>query len=170
MLDISFAMLTTLHVVISLVGILAGSLVVAGLLCGKRVEAWTEIFLATTVLTSVTGFMFPISGLTPGLVVGAISLAVLAIALVALYGFELAGAWRWIYVVTAMAALYLNVFVGVVQAFAKVAFLRALAPTQSEPPFVAAQVAVLILFLIAGYLAVVRFTPETGFTRTVPRL
>jgi hypothetical protein len=133
MLEISFAMLTTLHVVISLVGILAGSLVVAGLLCGKRVEAWTEIFLATTVLTSVIGFMFPNSGPTPGLVVGAISLAVLAI--VALYGFELAGAWRWIYVVTAMAALYLNVFVGVVKAFAKVAFLRALAPTQSEPPF-----------------------------------
>ena len=166
MLGMSLSTFTTLHVIISLIGIVTGLVVVTGFVSGKRPETWTEVFLASTVLTSVTGFMFPINGVTPGLVVGAISLAVLAIALIALYRFNLMGPWRWIYVVTALAALYLNVFVGVVQAFQKVASLRALAPNQSEPPFVVAQVAVLALFFIAGYLAVVRFKPEAGFART----
>jgi hypothetical protein len=162
MLGLSLSAFTTLHVVISLIGIATGFIVLYGLLNAQRMEGWTAVFLATTILTSVTGFMFPIGGLTPGLVVGAISLVVLAIALVALYVFRLAGPWRWVYVVTALAALYLNVFVGVVQAFKQLAFLQPLAPTQSEPPFAAAQLAVLALFLVLGFLAVRRFHPATG--------
>jgi len=159
-LGLSLSAFTTLHVVISLIGIAAGFIVLYGLLSSQRLGASTAVFLATTILTSVTGFMFPINGVTPGLVLGAISLVVLAVALVALYVFGLAGPWRWVYVVTALLALYFNVFVGVVQAFQKLAFLQPLAPTQSEPPFVAAQAAVLVLFLALGYLAVRRFHPD----------
>jgi hypothetical protein len=161
-LGLSLSAFTTLHVVISLIGIATGFIVVYGLLMAQRLEGWTAVFLVTTILTSVTGFMFSIGGMTAALVVGAISLVVLAVALVALYGFRLAGPWRWVYVVTALLALYLNVFVGVVQAFQKLAFLQPLAPTQSEPPFAAAQLAVLALFLVLGYLAVRRFHPVAG--------
>jgi len=161
-LGLSLSAFTTLHVVISLIGIAAGFIVVYGLLNAQRLEPWTAVFLVTTILTSVTGFMFPIGGMTPALVVGAVSLVVLALALVALYVFQLAGPWRWVYVVTALLALYLNVFVGVVQAFKQLAFLQPLAPTQSEPPFAAAQLAVLALFLVLGFLAVRRFHPATG--------
>ena len=161
-LGLSLSAFTTLHVIISLIGIATGFIVLFGLLNAQRLEAWTAVFLATTILTSVTGFMFPIDGLTPGLVVGAISLVVLAVALVALYVFRLDGPWRWVYVVTALLALYLNVFVGVVQAFQKLAVLQPLAPTQSEPPFAVAQLAVLALFLAAGFLALRRFHPGAG--------
>jgi hypothetical protein len=159
-LGLSISAFTTLHVIISLIGIAAGFIVLYGMLGSQRLEAWTALFLATTVLTSVTGFMFPIGGLTPGLVIGAISLVVLAVAVAALYAFRLAGPWRWIYVVTALLALYLNVFVGVVQAFQKLAFLQPLAPTQSEPPFAVAQLAVLAIFAALGFAAVRRFHPE----------
>jgi hypothetical protein len=161
-LGLSLSAFTTLHVVISLIGIATGFIVVYGLLNAQRMEAWTAVFLVTTILTSVTGFMFPIGGMTPALAVGAISLAVLAIAVLALYVFRLAGPWRWIYVVSALVALYLNAFVGVVQAFKQLAFLQPLAPTQSEPPFAAAQLAVLVLFLVLGFLAVRWFHPATG--------
>jgi hypothetical protein len=150
---------TLLHVVISLVGIATGVVVLLGLLAGKKLEGWTAIFLATTVLTSVTGFLFPIARIGPPHIVGAISLVVLAIALLALYVNRLEGAWRWIYVATAVLSLYLNVFVGVVQAFQKLPLLEPLAPTQSEPPFVIAQVAVLGIFVLLGILAGVRFRP-----------
>jgi hypothetical protein len=160
-LGLSLSAFTTLHVVISLVGIATGFIVLYGMLSSQKLEAWTALFLATTVLTSVTGFMFPIGGLTPGLVIGAISLIVLAVALAALYAFRLAGPWRWIYVVTALLALYLNVFVGVVQAFQKLPFLQPLAPTQSEPPFAVAQLAVLAIFLVLGFQAVRRFHPQS---------
>jgi hypothetical protein len=112
------------------------------------------------VLTSVTGFFFPIHGFTPALGVGAVSCVLLAIALVAYYGKNLAGAWRWIYVVTAVAALYLNVFVLVVQSFVKIALLNALAPTQSEPPFAITQAAVLAIFVLIGIVALVTFRPS----------
>jgi hypothetical protein len=112
----------------------------------------------------VTGFLFPITGFTPALAVGSLSLAILAIAILALYAFRLAGAWRPIYVASAVAALYLNVFVGVVQAFQKLAFLQPLAPTQSEPPFFAAQVSVLCLFIVLGILALKRFRPGNAAT------
>jgi hypothetical protein len=162
MLGLSLSAFTTLHVVISLIGIATGFIVLYGLLNAQRLEPWTAIFLVTTILTSVTGFMFPFNGLLPAHVIGAISLIVLAVALAALHGFRLAGPWRWVYVVSALLALYLNVFVGVVQAFQKLTFLQPLAPTQSEPPFAIAQLAVLAIFLALGFLAVRRFHPETG--------
>jgi hypothetical protein len=158
-LGLSFSAFTTLHVVISLIGIASGLVVLAGMIGGHRLPALTALFLVTTILTSVTGFLFPISQLLPSHIVGAISLVVLVVALAALYGFRLSGAWRWIYVVTAVLALYLNAFVGVVQAFQKLPLLQALAPTQSEPPFAVAQIVVLIVFALLGYLAVRRFRP-----------
>ncbi|HEY3054173.1 MAG TPA: hypothetical protein VGK04_12375 [Thermoanaerobaculia bacterium] len=151
---------TLVHVVISLVGIISGFVVMFGLLTGKRLDGWTALFLATTVATSVTGFGFPFHRLLPPHIVGIISLVVLAVAIVARYAFHLAGAWRSIYVVTAVIALYFNVFVGIVQAFQKVHALRAIAPKQNEPPFVATQVVVLALFVLLGFMAAGRFRQE----------
>jgi hypothetical protein len=159
-LGMSFSAFTWLHVVLSLIGIASGIIVLFGMLGGKSVKGLTGLFLATTVLTSVTGFMFPFAGLGPSHIVGLISLAVLAAAVLALYIYRLAGAWRWIYVAGAVIALYLNVFVGVVQAFQKLSLLQPLAPTQSEPPFIAAQLAVLAIFAIVGIAAVRSFHPE----------
>jgi len=144
---------TLFHVVLSLVGIASGLIVLFGMIGAKRLDGWTALFLATTVLTSVTGFFFPVAGFMPSHAVGIISLVVLAAALVALYVQRLAGSWRWIYVVGAVVALYLNVFVAVVQAFRKLSFLEPLAPTQSEPPFQIAQLAVLLLFAAIGIRA-----------------
>src|SRR6478609_9269957 len=127
------------HVVVSLVGIATGLVVLAGLIANKRLDGWTLIFLATTLATSVTGFFFPVQQILPSHIVGAISIVVLALAIVARYGRHLAGSWRWIYVVTAVTALYLNVFVLVVQLFLKVEALAVLAPNQTEPPFLIAQ-------------------------------
>lgn len=160
-LGMSVATYTLLHVVISLIGIVTGFVVVLGLLRSRRPGLWTAIFLLATVLTSVTGFGFPFDRLLPSHWFGVISLVVLAIALLALYGFRLGGPWRWVYVTAAMIALYLNVFVGVVQAFQKLAFLQPLAPTQSEAPFLVAQVAVLAIFVLLGILAASRFRPAS---------
>jgi len=151
--------LTFVHVLLSLIGIFAGIVVLFGMLSAHRLPAWTLVFLATTILTSVTGFFFPFVKFMPSHAVGIISLFVLAWSLLALYTFNLAGAWRWIYVVTAVVGLYLNVFVLVAQGFAKVPALHALAPTQAEPPFAIAQGIVLVIFLVLGYLAVRRFHP-----------
>lgn len=151
---------TLLHVLISLVGIGTGLVVLYGLTAGKRLDGWTAIFLASTVATSLTGYAFPINGLTPGHVVGAISLVVLTIAILGYYAFQLRGGWRRAYIVSATMALYLNVFVGVVQAFQKIPSLRAIAPTQSEPPFAIAQFVVLLLFAAAGVIAVRNFRLE----------
>ena len=148
---------TLIHVLLSLAGIGSGFIVVYGFLTGKRLDGWTAIFLATTVLTSLTGFLFPVEHLLPSHVVGVISLVVLAVAILARYALRLAGAWRWIYVVCAMLALYLNSFVAVVQSFLKAPALKALAPTQKEPPFLVAQLAVLVLFIVLGTLAVKKF-------------
>jgi hypothetical protein len=148
------------HVIVSLIGIVSGLVVLVGMLSAQRMAGLTAVFLATTVLTSVTGFFLPAEHLLPSHVVGIISLVVLAIALVALYLRRLAGAWRWIYVVTAVIALYFNCFVGVAQAFQKIAALHALAPTQSEPPFMIAQLIVLAIFIVLGFLAVKRFHPK----------
>jgi hypothetical protein len=160
-LGLSFENFTLLHVIISLIGILSGIIVLFGLLGGTSSPALTALFLATTVLTSVTGFLFPFSTLLPSHIVGIISLVVLAAAIAALYVFHLGGAWRWIYVMGAVISLYLNVFVGVVQAFQKLPFLQPLAPTQSEPPFIVAQTAVLLIFVVLGFLAVRRFHPNS---------
>jgi hypothetical protein len=153
---------TLVHVVLSLVGIFAGLVVLFGMFSSKRLEGWTAVFLATTVLTSLTGFFFPRDQILPSHIVGLISLAVLAIAVFALYSRDLAGSWRWIYVVGTVMALYLNVFVGVVQSFLKIPTLNALAPTQSEPSFVIAQSVVLAIFFVLGFMAVRSFRPQAG--------
>jgi hypothetical protein len=151
---------TLIHVVISLVGIGSGFVVAYGLFTGKRLNGWTALFLATTVATSVTGFGFPFDHLSPAHKVGIISLVVLAIAILARYAFHLAGAWRWIYAVTALVALYLNVFVLIVQVFQKVPALKAMAPTQTEPPFLFTQLVVLVLFVTLAIIAAIRFRIE----------
>jgi hypothetical protein len=151
---------TILHTAISLIAIASGLIVLAGMLRARRLPGWTAVFLVTTLLTSVTGFMFPINGLTPAIVFGLISIVILVIALAALYLKHLSGAWRWIYVTTALMALYLNVFVLIVQSFQKLPALQKLAPTQSEPPFLIAQAAALIAFLILGAMAARKFRPD----------
>jgi hypothetical protein len=149
---------TLLHVLISLVGIGSGFVVLTGMIAAKRREGWTITFLVSTIATSLTGFAFPFDHLLPSHVVGAISLVVLTVTILARYPIRLTGGWRRVYVVGATTALYLNVFVLVVQAFLKVPALRALAPEQTEPPFVIAQGAVLIGFVVLGALANMRFT------------
>src|SRR5437879_3285247 len=151
---------TILHVLISLVGIGSGFIVLFGLLANKRLDGWTALFLASTVATCVTGFGFPFHHLLPSHIVGIVSLVVLAVAIPARYRFHLAGAWRPIYVVGAAVALYLNVFVLVAQLFSKVPGLKALAPTQSEPPFLIAQLIVLTLFIALTLLPALRFRNE----------
>ena len=150
---------TIIHVLISLLGIVSGFVVIYGLHTSNLMNGWTSFFLATTVATSVTGFFFHSKSFGAPHVVGVISLVILAITLLALYGYRLAGAWRWIYVAGALAAFYLNVFVAVVQAFQKLPFLRALAPTGSEPPFAVAQLLVLAGFIALGVVAARRFHP-----------
>ena len=151
---------TLAHVLLSVLGIGSGVVVMFGLLTGKQRDGWTGLFLATTVATSVTGFGFPIDHLLPSHKVGVISLVVLAVAIIARYVLHLRGAWRRIYVVCAAVALYLNVFVGVVQAFEKVPALSALAPGQTEPPFVITQLAILVLFIGLTIVAAKRFRGE----------
>jgi hypothetical protein len=148
---------TFIHVVISLIGIVSGFVVVFGLLAGKRLDGWTAVFLISTVATSVTGFGFPFAVLLPSHKVGIISLVVLAVAILARYVRRLTGAWSWIYVVCAVAALYFNVFVLIVQLFRRVPALAALAPTQTERPFAVAQLVVLALFVWLGIVAVKGF-------------
>lgn len=148
---------TLIHVAISLIGIASGFVVVFGLLTGRHLRGWTALFLASTVATSVTGFGFPIVHFGAPHWVGVISLVVLAVAILALYAFRLAGAWRWIYVVGAVLALYLNVFVGVVQAFQKLPSLKVLAPTQSEPTFLLTQLVVIGLFITLAIVAAIKF-------------
>ena len=151
---------TFVHVVISLVGIVSGLVVLLGLLAANRLNGWTVLFLVTTVATCLTGFGFPFVQLLPSHIVGIITLVALAAAIFARYGRRLAGAWRWIYVLGAVVALYLNVFVLIVQAFMKVPGLNALAPTQSEPPFLVTQVVVLVIFILLGIVAALRFRNE----------
>jgi hypothetical protein len=152
--------LTFVHVVISLVGIFSGFVVMLGLLAAKRLEGWTALFLATTVATSVTGFFFPFHGVTPGHILGILSLIVLALAIFGRYGRQLAGGWRRTYVITAVMAQYLNFFVLIVQAFQKVPALKAMAPTQSEGPFKIAQLLALLVFLGLGIVGAIKFREE----------
>jgi hypothetical protein len=142
------------------VGIAAGFVVLYGLLTSKSSERWTNLFLTTTVATSVTGFLFPFHRFLPSHVVGIVSLIVLVLAILARYWFHLERGWRKTYVVTAVVALYLNVFVLIAQLFQKVPSLKAIAPTQSEPPFLITQLTVLVLFLVLGTLAGIRFRSE----------
>jgi hypothetical protein len=156
-LGMSVSAFVPLHVIISLIGIATGLVVLVGLLGARAMPAMTAIFLLTTIATSVTGFMFPFSGLTPAMITGFVSLAVLAVAVFACYGRRMAGSWRPIYVIAAVASLYLNTFVLVVQSFQKLPFLQPLAPTQTEPPFLVAQAVTLLAFVVLGFIAVRRF-------------
>ncbi len=152
--------LLQIHVALSLIGIASGFVVLYGLVIGRLFAGWTVVFLGTTILTSITGFPLPPFGFDPPRAVGTISLVLLVLAVAALYAFRLRARWRWVYVGSAVAALYLNVFVGVIQAFLKIPPLHALAPTQSEPPFVVVQAAVLLLFVVLGVFAVRKFDPD----------
>ena len=163
-LGITTSTYTLMHVLISRVGIGSGLVVLYGLLNGKRFDGWTAFYLTTTVATSVTGFAFPFHKLLPSHVVGAISLLVLAVAIVARYGLQLAGGWRPVFVISVALALYLNVFVAVVQSFLKAPVLKALAPTQKEPPFMVAQLVVLLIFVGLTILAAKRFHAEQART------
>lgn len=160
-LGMSLSTFTTVHVIISLVGIASGLVVIGAMLANRPLGAMNLVFLVTTIATSVTGFFFPFKTFGPPHILGVLSLIVLAAALWALYGARLAGAARWIYVVSAVVALYFNVFVGVVQAFGKIAPLHALAPTGAGPVFGGAQGVVLLLFVVLGYRAVRSFRAAT---------
>ena len=157
LLGLSLPAFTQLHVIISLIGIATGIIVAIGLVTNRTLPGLTAIFLTTTVLTSATGFLFPLKAIGPPHIVGAISLIVLAPTLYALYGRHLAGAWRVVYIFGAVFSLYLNAFVGVVQTFQKIPFFNALAPTQKEPPFLIAQALTLAFFVLLGVLALKRF-------------
>ena len=151
---------TGFHVILSLIGILSGFVVAFGLLTSRRLEGWTAVFLASTLLTSVTGFFFPFHGITPGLVIGVVSLILLALAILGRYGRNLEGGWRRTYAISSMTALYLNFFILIVQLFEKVPALKAIAPTQSEAPFKIAQLTALVLFIVLTFLSAIRFHGE----------
>lgn len=159
-LGMSLATYTAVHVVISLIAIASGLVVSYGLLKAKPLNGTTALFLTTTLLTSVTGFGFPFMGITPAIKVGIISLVLLAVAVTARYPLRMSGIWRKTYVISGLTALYLNVFVLVVQSFEKVPASKATAPTQKEAPFVAAQIAVFAAFILLTYLAAKRFRAE----------
>jgi len=165
-LGMSLATFTLIHVVLSLIGIASGLLVMFGLLNGKRLGAMTSIFLITTVLTSATGFLFPVTHLLPSHIVGILSLLVLAIAIPSLYVFHLSGGWRKTYVITAAIALYFNCFVLVVQSFQKIPALHALAPAGKEPPFAITQLALLVAFVVLTILAVKNFRAAAAVRAT----
>jgi hypothetical protein len=159
-LGMSTAHFTLLHTIISVIAIVSGFIVLGGLYAARRLPGWTELFLVTTALTSITGFFFPNAKITPGQVFGAITLVVMVPTIIALYRVHLGGAWRWIYAGGAVIVLYLNVFVLIAQLFAKVTILQPLAPTQSEPPFLVTEFIVLAIFVVLGLVALVRFHPE----------
>jgi hypothetical protein len=159
-LGMSIQAFTILHVVISVIGLVTGFVVLFGLYGSHRLPGWTGLFLLTTALTSITGFFFPNAKITPGQIFGAVTLIALVPTLIALYGFHLRGAWRWIYAGGAVLVLYLNFFVLIAQAFAKIPFLKELAPTQSEPPFLITELVFLVIFVVLGILALVKFHPE----------
>ena len=160
-LGMSLSAFTMLHVIISLIAIASGFVVLSGLLGSNRMAGMTALFLLTTILTNATGFLFPFEKLLPSHIIAALSLVLLAIACIALYGMKLSGAWRWIYVVTALVSLYFNVFVLVIQSFLKIPALTALAPGNppSGPVFAVVQGVVLVFFVLVIIGAIRRFRP-----------
>ncbi len=156
---LSLETFTLVHVLISLLGIASGFVVLSGLLGDNRLEGWTTIFLVSTAATSITGFGFPFTQVLPSHVIGVLSLVVLAVAILARYTYRMNGTWRWLYIVSAVIALYFNVFVLVVQLFRRVPALHAMAPTESESPFLIAQLVVLVIFVMLGARATNRFHP-----------
>jgi hypothetical protein len=169
-LGMSLATYTLIHVIISLVAIASGLVVFLGLIAKKRMDALTAVFLSTTLLTSVTGFFFPFEHITPGIVIGVLSLVVLAIAIPARYAKQMAGGWRKAYILTSAIALWFNLFVLVVQSFLKVPALHALAPTQKEAPFAIAQLLVLVIMVALTVGAIKRFREfAAAFAKQVAR-
>src|SRR6202166_85331 len=164
-LGMSLSMFTTVHVIISLIAIVSGIIVMFGLLGSSRMPGLPGIFLLFTILTSATGFLFPFEKLLPSHIIGILSLVLLAIACIALYGMKLSGAWRWIYVLTAMISLYLNVFVLVIQSFLKIPALTALAPGNppSGPAFAVIQGIVLLFFVVVIVGAMRRYRPMPAY-------
>ena len=164
-LGMSLSAFTTVHVIISLIGVVSGLVVMFGLLGSNRMAGMTALFLLTTILTSATGFLFPVEKLLPSHIIGILSLVLLAIACIALYGMKLSGAWRWIYVVTALLSLYFNVFVLVIQSFLKIPALTVLAPGNppSGPVFAVVQGIVLVFFVLMIIGAMRRFRPAPTF-------
>jgi hypothetical protein len=158
-LGMSLAAFTTLHTAIALVGIFSGVVAVTRMLRVRRLNGWTTLFLFSTALTTITGFFFPFREILPSHIVGVISLVALVFVFVALYVKELEGGWRVTYIAGAVFVLYLNTFVGVVQSFQKVSFLRPLAPTQAEPPFIIVQGLLLLVSVIAFFAVSRRFRP-----------
>lgn len=161
MLGLGLSAFTTLHVVISLIAIVAGLIVMFGMLGPYHAGGLTGIFLLFTILTSVTGFMFPFNGVTPGILVGILSIILLAVACLALYGKQASGPWRWIYAVTALVSLYLNVFVLVIQSFLKIPALHELAPGNppAGPAFAVIQGVVLVFFAVMIFQVWRRYKP-----------
>jgi hypothetical protein len=158
-LGLSFETFVLLHVLISIVAIVTGLIALVAMIRGAAPDWVTHVFLWTTALTTLTGFLFPLSVITPAVATGIVSTVILVAAFAAIYAFNLAGPWRWIFATTAIAALYLNCFVFVVQSFQKISELAALAPTQSEAPFLIAQTALLAAFVWAGWRAIKGFHP-----------
>jgi hypothetical protein len=156
-LGMSLRLFTQIHVLFSLIGIASGMAVVLGLLSRRRFPILAGAFLVTTILTSLTGFLFPFHGVTPGIILGVLSMIVLVLAVIAYYGGHLNGAWRGTYVISACLALYFNVFVLFAQLFAKVPELKAIAPTQSSPGFTLTQAAILVLFIAVTFRAFKKF-------------
>jgi len=151
---------TAIHVIISLFAILTGLFVLGAMLSNKDLSRLTAIFLIFTIATSVTGFFFPFHGFTQAIGVGIISLVLLAVAVCARYIGHTRGFWRWLYIVTALMSLYLNCFVLVVQSFQKIPALKAIAPTQTEPPFAVTQIVVLLAFIVLTVISLIRFRPN----------
>ena len=156
-LGMSLPVFTAFHVALSLIGIGSGLIVLLGLIANRLYPLLTGLFLLTTAATSVTGFLFPFHGITPGIKLGILSLVVLAVAVAALYLFHLSGAWRGVFAISAAISVYFNVFVLIVQSFEKVPALHALAPTQTEPPFKIAQLFALLAFIVLTIFAVKNF-------------
>ena len=153
----ALALFTLFHVAISLIAIAGGFFITYGFLISKRLDRWNATFLIFTAATSITGFLFPYHGFTPGIGVGILSIIILGLAIFARYARKMSGPWRWIYVVTAMIAFYFNFFVLVAQSFEKIPALHDLAPTQSEPPFKLAQLCLLIIFATITIICAIKF-------------
>lgn len=150
MLGLSFHAFTFVHVMLSLVGIVAGLFVVGGFTAGRRLDGWIGIFLVTTLLTNITGFLFPFTRLLPSHILGGLSLVIIPVSMFALYGKHLKGSWKKIFVLTAVTALYFNVFVLIAQMFTKIPSFIVLSPTQQSPIFGASQLVLLVMFILIG--------------------
>jgi hypothetical protein len=156
-------MLLPVHVGLSLVGIATGFVVIWGLINSKALNGLTAVFLATTLLTSLTGFLFPFHGVTPGIIIGVISTVILIVAILARYRFAMFGPWRPIYTIAAVLAQYLNFFVLIVQSFQKIPALNSLGPEPSSPVQAVAHLVALVGFIGLGVLATRRFYTTARF-------